>query len=72
MVKWADQHEKGKAAEILVIKAMSSDKSKNDDNGNSRVMKYAVKRLSWENRQLRKMRKKLDKPYMNRPTTRAK
>ena len=59
MVKWADQHEKGKAAEILVVDAMSSEEScyENDDNGNSKVVKYAVKRLSWQSRQLRKMKK---------------
>ena len=27
MVKWADQHEKGKAAEILVIDAMTARKA---------------------------------------------
>ena len=45
MVKWADQHKKGKAVEILVMDAMSSEEScyENDDNGNSRVVKYAVR-----------------------------
>ena len=74
MVKWADQHEKGKAAEILVVDAMSSEEScyENDDNGNSKVVKYAVKRLSWQSRQLRKMIKKLDKAYKKKLTKRAK
>ena len=65
MVKWADQHKKGKAAEILVVDAMSSEEScyENDDNGNSRVVTYAVKILSLESRQLRKMKKKLYKAY---------
>ena len=47
MVKWASQHENSKAAEILAIDAISSEEScyKNDNNGNSRIVKYAVKRL---------------------------
>jgi len=73
LVKWTDQHEKGKAAEILVMDAMSSEESccEDDENGNSRVVRYAVKRLSWESRQLRKMKKKLDKAYKKRLTKRA-
>lgn len=40
MVKWADQRQKGKAAEILVVDAMSSEEScyENDENGNSKVV----------------------------------
>lgn len=74
LVNWADQHEKGKAAEILIMDAMSSEESccENDENGNAKVMKYAVKKLSWESRQLRKMKKKLDKAYQKRLTKRAK
>ena len=63
LVKWTDQHEKGKVAEILVMDAMSSEETccEGDENGKSRVVRYAVKRLSWESRRLRKMKKKLDK-----------
>ena len=73
MVRWADQLEKGRAAEILVMEAMSSEESccEDDENGSSRVVRYAVKRLSWESRQLRKMKKKLDKAYKKRLTKRA-
>ena len=73
MVKWADQRQKGKAAEILVVDAMSSEEScyENNDNGNSKVVKYVVKRLSWQSRQLRKMKKMLDKAYKKKLTKRA-
>ena len=44
---------------VLVVDAMTSEEScyENDDNGNSKVVKYAVKRLSWQSRKLRKMKK---------------
>ena len=44
---------------------------KNDNNSNSIVIKYAVNILSWESRQLRKMKKKLDKAYKKQMTKRA-
>jgi len=54
--------------------AMSSQEicCENDENGNVKVVKYAVKKLSWESGQLRKMKKKLDKAYKKRLTKRAK
>ena len=54
--------------------AMSSKESccESDESGNIKVVNYTVKRLSWESRQLRKMKKKLDKAYNKRLTKRAK
>ena len=47
LVNWADQHEKGRAAEILVMDAMSSKEScyEGDSRNSSRMTKYSVKRL---------------------------
>jgi len=55
------------------MEVMSSEESccEDDENGNSKVVRYAVKRLKWESRQLRKMEKKLDKAYKKRLTKRA-
>ncbi|RMX46547.1 hypothetical protein pdam_00020923, partial [Pocillopora damicornis] len=51
LVNWADQHEKGIAAKILVMDAMSSKEScyrDNDSGDSSRVKKYSFRRLEWE------------------------
>ena len=60
MVKWADHHEKGKAAEILVMDVMSSEEScyEDDENENPKVAKYSKKKLPWENLAMRKIKKK--------------
>ena len=60
MVKWTDHHEKGKAAEILVMDAMSSEEScyEDNENGNPKVAKYSKKKLPWESRAMRKIKKK--------------
>lgn len=73
MVNW-DNHKKGKAAEALTVEAMSSEESayEEDDNGNRKLTEYRVKRLSWESRELKKIKRKLDKAYANRLTKRAK
>ena len=74
MVKWADHHEKGKAAEILVMDAMSSEEScyEDNENGNPKVAKYSKKKLPWESRAMRKIKKKLDKVYKKKLSKRAK
>ena len=51
LVNWADQHEKGIAAKILVMDAMSSKEScyrDNDSGDSSRVKKYSFRGLEWE------------------------
>lgn len=51
LVNWADQHEKGIAAKILVMDAISSKEScyrDNDSGDSSRVKKYSFRRLEWE------------------------
>ena len=51
----------------------SEDSSYEDDeNGNAKVAKYAVKKLPWESREKRKVKKKLDKTYRKRLSKRAK
>lgn len=74
LVNWANQHEKGRAAEVLVMEAMSSEEScYEDDNGNtSKVTKYSVHHLQWESRRMKKIEKKLDKAYKKKLTSRAK
>ena len=60
MIQWADHHEKGRVAEVLVMEAMSSEDScyEDDENGNAKVANYAVKKLPWESRAMRKVKKK--------------
>lgn len=73
MVKWRDAREKGSAAEVLLLDAMSSEESSYEDGeGEQKLVGYSVKRLSWESRLLRKTKKKLDKAYNNSLTKRAK
>ncbi|PFX17983.1 hypothetical protein AWC38_SpisGene17666 [Stylophora pistillata] len=50
LVNWADQHEKGRAAEILVMEAMSSEERcyEDQDANTSKVTKYSVHHLQWE------------------------
>lgn len=61
LVKWTDHPEKGRAAEVLVMDAMSSEDSCYEDveNGNPKVTKYAVRKLPWESRAMKKIKKKL-------------
>lgn len=42
LVKWTDHHEKGRAAEVLVMDAMSSEDScyEDDENGNAKVANF--------------------------------
>ena len=74
LVNWADQHEKGRALEVLVMEVMSSEESCYEDNGGntSKVTKYSVHRLQWESRRMKKIKKKLDKAYKKKLTSRAK
>ena len=60
LVRWADQHEKGRALEALVMEAMSSEVSCYEDNGGntSKVTKYSVHRLQWASRGIKKIKKK--------------
>ena len=60
LVNWADQHEKGRAVEVLVMEAMSGGESCYEDNGGntSKVIKYSVHRLKWESRRMKKIKKK--------------
>ena len=72
MVKWCDAREKGSAAEVLLLEAMSSEESSYEDGeGEPKLVGYSVKRLSWESRSLRKTKKKLGKAYNNSLTKRA-
>ena len=49
MVKWCDAREKGSAAEVLLLEAMSSKESSYEDGeGEPKLVGYSVKRLSWE------------------------
>lgn len=63
LVNWANQHEKGRAAEVLVMEAMSSEEScyEDADGNTSKVTKYSVHHLQWESRRMKKIEKKLDK-----------
>lgn len=69
-----DNHKKGKAAEVLTLEAMSSEEStyEEDENHNRKLTHYSVRRLSWESRKLKVIKKKLDKAYGKRLTKRAK
>ena len=71
---WADHHEKGRAVEVLVMEAMSSEESCYEDNGGntSKITKYSVHRLQWESRRMKTIKKKLDKAYKKNLTSRAK
>ena len=53
--------------------AMSSEDScyEDDENGNPKVTKYAVRKLPWESRAMKKIKKKLDKAYRKRLSKRA-
>ena len=64
LVNWADQHEKGRVAEVLVMEAMSSEEScyEDDNINNSKLTKYSVHRLQWESRRMKKILKNLIRP----------
>ena len=69
---WHDAREKGSAAEVLVLDTMSSEESSYEDaEGSQKVVGYKVKTLGWESRNLRKIKKKLDKAYNKSLTKRA-
>ena len=52
-VKWRDAREKGSAAEVLLLDAMSSEENSYEDGeGGQKLSGYSVKRLSWESRSL--------------------
>ena len=72
LVNWADKHEKGRAVEVLVMEAMSSEESCYEDNGGntSKVIKYSVHRLQWESRRMKKIKKRLDKAKKSSPQER--
>ena len=73
MANWSNPHKKGKAAEILVQEAMSSEESCYEGEGEDRrVVKYARKELTWESTKVKKIKKKLDKAYEKRLSKRAK
>ena len=72
MVMWHNAREKGSAAEVLVLDSMSSEESSHEDaEGSQKVVGCKVKRLGWESRNLRKIKKKLDKAYNKSLTKRA-
>ena len=60
--------------EVLVMEAMRSEGSccEDDDINNSKVTKYSVHHLQWESRRMKKIKKKLDKAYRKKLTSRAK
>ena len=74
MIQWQDANAKGRAAEVLLLDAMSSEESSYEDDGDGqpKVVGYKVKRLPWESRSLRKTKKNLDKAYQKSLTKRAK
>ncbi|XP_044168162.1 uncharacterized protein LOC122952187 [Acropora millepora] len=74
MIQWQDANAKGRAAEVLLLDAMSSEESsyEGDGDGQPKVVGYKVKRLPWESRSLRKTKKNLDKAYQKSLTKRAK
>ena len=74
MIQWRDANAKGRAAEVLLLDAMSSEDSSYEDDGNGqpKVAGYKVKRLQLESTCLRKTKKKLDKAYQKSLTKRAK
>ena len=74
MIQWQDANAKGRAVEVLLLDAMSSEESSYEDDGNGqpKVADCKVKRLQWESRSLRKTKKKLDKAYQTSLTKRAK
>ena len=69
LVNWADQHQKGRAVEVLVMEAMSSEESCYEDNGGntSKVTKNSVHRLQWESRRMKKIKIRLDKAKKSSP-----
>ena len=55
---WHDAREKGSAAEVLVLDALSSEEGSYEDaEGSQKVVGYKVKRLSWESRNLQRIKK---------------
>ena len=73
MVTWADNHQKGRAAEVLLMETMSSEDScyEADEDGKETLTSYKIKKLPWESTALRKNKKRLDKKYNKRLSKRA-
>ena len=73
MVTWADNHQKGRAAEVLLMETMSSEDScyEADEDGKEALTSYKIKKLPWESTALRKIKKQLDKKYNKRLSKRA-
>lgn len=64
---------KGRAAEVLVEEAMSSEEScvEEDENGKPKIVGYKIKRLSWESRRFTSVKQFLDKAMAESQTQRA-
>ena len=60
MIQWQDANAKGRAAEFLLLNAMSSEESSYEDDGDGqpKVVGHKVKRPPWESRASRKTKKK--------------
>ena len=58
---WADHHKKGRAVEVLVMEAMSSEESCYEDNGGN------TSKVTWESRRMKKIKKRLDKAKKSSP-----
>ena len=72
LVNWKDELAKGKAEEILMYDAMSSEESSyEDDGGQQKLVQYSVKKLSWESPKMKKIKNRLDKYYHRKLSTRA-
>ena len=64
--------EKGKAASILVDDLMSSEESDFEGEGpEKKLLQYKVKRLPWERRKMRNIKRKLDHAYHTSLSRRA-
>jgi hypothetical protein len=64
---------KGRAAEVLVEEAMSSEEScvEEDENGKPKIVGYKIKRLSWESRRFTSVKQFLDKAMAESQTQRV-
>ena len=64
---------RGRAAEVLVEEAMSSEDScvEEDENGKPKIVGYKIKRLSWESRRFTSVKQFLDKTMAESQTQRA-
>ena len=62
-VKWADNHQKGSAAKVLLMETMGSEDScyEADKDGKQTLTSFKIKKLPWEGTALRQIKKRLDK-----------